>query len=406
MIEIRNLSNGIPLLMERVTDIQSFTMGVFVKTGARNEYPHEQGISHYIEHMMFKGTESRSAKEISEIIDYNGGNMNAYTSRDTTCYYVKMLSTKLPVAVDIFSDMFLNSTFTEENLEKERNVILEEIKMYEDIPEETIHDENISFVLKNEYGNNVLGTEETLKNIDKKVFMNYFKNKYCPENIGISIAGNFDFDEVTSLMEGSFGKLENTPARKEIASDFVISTGENIQKRECNQVHLCFNTEGVSTRHEDRYVMGILADILGGNMSSRLFQKIREERGLVYSVYCYLTNFEEGGVFTIYAGTSEESYREVIRLIEEELELIKNEGILEEELERAKNQIISSLTFALENSRGKMIRMWNSYQLYGRVIDVEEIMDIISKIDREDIKRLAEKLFRKESYSLSVLGDI
>ncbi|MGL4403275.1 MAG: M16 family metallopeptidase [Fusobacteriaceae bacterium] len=406
MIEIKKLSNGIPLLMEKVSDIQSFTMGIFVKTGARNEYPHEQGISHYIEHMMFKGTEKRSAKEISEIIDYNGGNMNAYTSRDTTCYYVKMLSSKLPVAIDIFADMFLNSTFTEENLEKERNVILEEIKMYQDIPEETIHDENISFLLKNEYGNNILGSEETLKNIDKNIFMNYFNSKYCPENIGISIAGNFDFQEVEQLLEDSFGKMEERGARREIASDFTLSTGENILKKDCNQVHLCFNTEGLSTRHEDRYVMGILADILGGNMSSRLFQKIREERGLVYSVYCYSTNFEEGGAFTIYAGTSKENYREVIELIQEELELIKKEGILLEELERAKNQIISSLTFALENSRGKMVRMWNSYQLYGRIIEVEEVIEIISKIDIEDVKRLAEKLFKKEGYSVSVLGDI
>ncbi|MGL5962965.1 MAG: M16 family metallopeptidase [Fusobacteriaceae bacterium] len=392
--------------MEKVSDIQSFTMGIFVKTGARNEYSHEQGISHYIEHMMFKGTENRSAKEISEIIDYNGGNMNAYTSRDTTCYYVKMLSSKIPVAIEIFADMFMNSTFTDENLEKERNVILEEIKMYQDIPEETVHDENISFLMKNEYGNNILGSEESLKNIDRELFLNYFKSKYCPENMGISIAGNFDFEEVTKLLEESFGKMEKTDTRKEIASEFTIATGENILKRDCNQVHLCFNTEGLSTKHEDRYVMGILADILGGNMSSRLFQKIREERGLVYSVYCYSTNFDEGGVFTIYAGTSKENYKEVIELIKEELKLIKEEGILLEELERAKNQIISSLTFALENSRGKMVRMWNSYQLYGKIIGVEEVIDIISKIGTEDIKILAERLFKEDGYSVSVLGDI
>ncbi|MGL4981144.1 MAG: M16 family metallopeptidase [Fusobacteriaceae bacterium] len=392
--------------MEKVSDIQSFTMGIFVKTGARNEYSHEQGISHYIEHMMFKGTENRSAKEISEIIDYNGGNMNAYTSRDTTCYYVKMLSSKIPVAIEIFADMFINSTFTDENLEKERNVILEEIKMYQDIPEETVHDENISFLMKNEYGNNILGSEESLKNIDREVFLNYFKSKYCPENIGISIAGNFDFEEVTKLLEENFGKMEKRDTRKEIASEFTIEKGENILKRDCNQVHLCFNTEGLSTKHEDRYVMGILADILGGNMSSRLFQKIREERGLVYSVYCYSTNFDEGGVFTIYAGTSKENYKEVIELIKEELKLIKEEGILVEELERAKNQIISSVTFALENSRGKMVRMWNSYQLYGKIIGVEEVIEIISRIGTEDIKRLAERLFKEDGYSVSILGDI
>lgn len=406
MIEIRNLKNGIPLLMEKVDDIQSFTMGIFVKTGARNEYKEELGISHYIEHMMFKGTKTRTAKELSEIIDYNGGNMNAYTSRDTTCYYVKMLSSKLDIAVEIFSDMFMNSTFTEENLDKERNVIIEEIKMYQDIPEETIHDENVAFVLSNEYGNNVLGDEETLKGIDRERFLSYFNSKYLPDNMGISIAGNFDFDDVFKLLDNSFGNMEKKPIREEIASEFIIQSGENIIERESNQVHLCFNTEGLSIRHEDRYVMGLLSDILGGNMSSRLFQKIREERGLAYSVYCYTTNFDEGGIFTVYAGTSKENYQLVIDLIKEELELIKREGVATIELERAKNQIISSLTFALENSRGKMIRMWNSYQLYGRVIGVEEIIEIISRIDENDIKRVAERVFDEKNYSFTVLGDI
>lgn len=406
MIKIRKLKNDIPLLMEKVDDIQSFTMGIFVKTGARNEYRDELGISHYIEHMMFKGTEQRSAKELSEIIDYNGGNMNAYTSRDTTCYYVKMLSSKLPVAVEIFSDMFMNSTFTEDNLEKERNVIIEEIKMYQDIPEEIIHDENIAFVLANEYGNNVLGTEESLKAIDRESFLKYFREKYQPENMGISIAGNFDFDEVYSLLNNSFGNMEKNPVREEIASEFSVRSGENIIRRDSNQVHLCFNTDGLSIRHEDRYVMGLLADILGGNMSSRLFQKIREERGLAYSVYCYSTNFDEGGVFTVYAGTSKENYETVIKLIKEEFALIKKEGVEAMELERAKNQIISSLTFALENSRGKMIRMWNSYQLYERIISVEEIIEIISKIDLLDIKRVAERVFDERNYSFTVLGDL
>ncbi|MGL5124940.1 MAG: M16 family metallopeptidase [Fusobacteriaceae bacterium] len=406
MIEIKYLKNGIPVLMERVEDIKSFTMGIFVKTGAINETPDEYGISHYIEHMLFKGTDKYSAKELSELVDDNGGSINAYTSRDTTCYYVKMLSSKLDVALEVFHEMFENSTFTEENLEKERNVILEEIKMYEDIPEEVVHDENIDFVLRNLYGNNVLGSEESLKGIDREKFMNYFNGRYVPENMGISIAGNINLDEVFEKLENSFGNIEKKALRPAPTEKFWINTGENYIARDCNQVHLCFNTPGLSMLDEKRYALSILSNVLGENMSSRLFQKIREERGLAYSVYCYTTNYREGGVFSVYAGTSKENYKEVIELIKEELALIKANSLEPRELERAKNQIISMLTFALENSRGKMVRMWNSYLLYGKVITVEEINEIISKVTLEDIKALAEEIFDENRYSITVLGEL
>ncbi|MGL5123863.1 MAG: M16 family metallopeptidase [Fusobacteriaceae bacterium] len=406
MIDIRTLKNGIPVLMEKVEDIKSFTMGIFVKTGARNELKGEFGLSHYIEHMMFKGTKTRTAKELSEIIDDNGGSMNAYTSKDTTCYYVKMLSTKLDITLDIFSDMFLNSTFTEENLEKERNVILEEIKMYEDIPEEIVHDENIKFVLKGEYANGTLGDVATLKKIDRDIFLNYFNQKYVPSNMGISIAGNFDFEELYKKLNENFGQIEDKPCREEKKSEFKIHSGINKIKKDCNQVHLCFNTLGVPTNHKDKYIMSLLSNVLGENMSSRLFQKIREDKGLAYSVYSYSTNFKEGGLFTVYAGTSKESYELIITLIKEEFELIKKEGITQREIERAKNQIISMLTFALENSRGKMARLWNSYLLYGKIITVEEIDEIISKITLEDIKRVANAIFKEEYYSVTILGEV
>lgn len=406
MIEIAKLSNGIPVLMDYVDDLKSFTLGIFVKTGARHESQEEYGVSHYIEHMLFKGTKTRSAKEISEIIDDCGGSMNAYTSRDTTCYYVKMLSDKLDLTLDIFADMFLNSTFTEENLEKERNVILEEIKMYEDIPEDTVHDLNLRFALNNEYGNVVLGTEKTLKSITREKFLNYFNSRYVPENIGIAIAGNFDKNLLVEFLEKSFGtinkEIKNTPD----TGLFSHNKGENIVKRDCNQVHLCFNTIGLAVNDEDRYAMAILSNTLGENMSSRLFQKIREERGLAYSIYSYTTNFTEGGLYTIYAGTSKDNYKEVINLIKEELNLIKEEGITYKELQRAQNQIKSMLVFALENSRGKMIRMWSSYQLYGKVLTVEEIEEQISRVTLEDIKRLANRIFNEKDFSLTILGEV
>ncbi|MBP6322805.1 MAG: insulinase family protein [Fusobacteriaceae bacterium] len=406
MIEIAKLSNGIPVLMDYVDDLKSFTLGIFVKTGARHESQEEYGVSHYIEHMLFKGTKTRSAKEISEIIDDCGGSMNAYTSRDTTCYYVKMLSDKLDLTLDIFADMFLNSTFTEDNLEKEKNVILEEIKMYEDIPEDTVHDLNLRFALNNEYGNVVLGTEKTLKSITRERFLNYFNSRYVPENIGIAIAGNFDKDLLVDFLEKTFGTMNKDRKDSIETGVFSHNKGENIVKRDCNQVHLCFNTLGLPVNDDDRYAMAVLSNTLGENMSSRLFQKIREERGLAYSIYSYTTNFTEGGLYTIYAGTSKDNYKEVINLIKEELNLIKMEGISDKELQRAQNQIKSMLVFALENSRGKMIRMWNSYQLYGKVLTVEEIEEQISKVTLEDIKKLANRIFNEKDFSLTVLGEV
>lgn len=406
MIEIIKLKNGIPVLTEYVEDLKSFTFGIFVKTGARDEEEFESGVSHYIEHMLFKGTKKRNAKEISEIIDDCGGSMNAYTSRDTTCYYVKMLTDELPLTLDVFTDMFLNSTFSEENLEKERNVILEEIKMYEDIPEETIHDLNLRYALKNEYGNTILGTEASLKSISREMVLNYFKRRYTPQNIGIAIAGNFDKKLLIKILEETLGEMEIEEVEDKLPGEFTLCSGENIIKRECNQIHLCFNTRGVSATDEDRYIMSVLTNTLGENMSSRLFQKIREERGLAYSIYSYSSTFKEGGLYTVYAGTSKESYRQVIELIKEEFESIKKDGIEEREVQRAKNQIKSMLVFALENSRGKMVRMWNSYQLYGKILTVEEIEELISKVTVEDIKRVADRFFREENYSVTILGEV
>ena len=404
LIEVKKLKNGIPVFIDRTEDIKSFTMGIFIKTGARHETEGEYGVSHFIEHMLFKGSKKYSAKELSELIDDNGGSINAYTSKDTTCYYVKMLSSKMDIAFDVFSEMIIKSTFSEENIEKERNVILEEIKMYLDIPEEVVHDENMKFVLSDEYGNSILGTEESLKKIDRDKMLEYFLDRYTPENMGISIAGNVD--SIMEKLEATFGTIPNRKSKNSIVSKFKIKNGENIIKKECNQVHLCLNTLGLKVLDEKKYALAILSNVLGENMSSRLFQKIREERGLAYSIYSYTTSYLEGGLFTIYAGTSKESYREVIELIKKEFQDIKTNSIEEKELERGKNQLKSMLIFGLENSRGKMARMWNSYQLYGKIISIDEIEEMISKISLNDIKELANEIFDESKYSITILGEI
>lgn len=405
-IEIRKLTNGIPVLMDNIDSVNTVSLGVFVKTGSRDEYLEESGVSHYIEHMMFKGTTNRSAKEISEEIDNEGGMINAYTSRDTTCYYIQMLSNKIEKGIELLADMFLNSTFTEENLEKERNVIIEEIRMYEDIPEETIHDENIKFAVTGTQSNSVLGTIESLKGIDREKFIRYFKDQYRASNLVISVAGKINYEEIVKMLEKGFGKLEDYPINRKIDNSYTINSGENKIVRDTNQIHLCFNSKGVSLIDDMKYPAAIISSVLGGNMSSRLFQKVREERGLAYSIYTYSSAFLEGGVFTVYAGTTPESYQEVIDIIREEFKDIKENGITAYELQKSKNQFLSMLTFSLEGSKGRMNRMANSYLLYGEVIEIDKIIESIEKITLEDIKNTAQIIFDEKYYSWTVLGNV
>lgn len=405
-IVVKKLDNGIPVLIDNIESINTVSLGIFVNTGSRNEYPEESGVSHYIEHMMFKGTETRTAKEISEIIDNEGGMINAYTSRDLTVYYIQMLSNKIGTGIDVLSDMFMNSTFSEENLEKERNVIIEEIRMYDDIPEEIIHDENVKYAVTGVQSNSVLGTIESLKGITRERFLKYFNEQYVASNLVISVAGKVDVDDIYTLLNKGLGKFRDSNFRRDIDTSFIINGGENLIKKETNQVHLCFNTRGNGVKDDMKYSGAIISSVLGGNMSSRLFQKIREERGLAYSVYSYGTAFLEGGLFTIYAGTTKESYKEVLEIIKNEFNDIRENGITESELQKSKNQFLSMLTFSLESSKGKMSRMANSYLLYDKVIDIDEIIEKIEKITLEDIKKTAEYLFQEEYYSYTVLGDI
>lgn len=405
-IVVKKLDNGIPVLIDNIESINTVSLGIFVNTGSRNEYPEESGVSHYIEHMMFKGTETRTAKEISEIIDNEGGMINAYTSRDLTVYYIQMLSNKIGTGIDVLSDMFMNSTFSEENLEKERNVIIEEIRMYDDIPEEIIHDENVKYAVTGVQSNSVLGTIESLKGITRERFLKYFNEQYVASNLVISVAGKVDVDEIYTLLNKGLGKFRDSNFRRDIDTSFIINGGENLIKKDTNQVHLCFNTRGNGVKDDMKYPGAIISSVLGGNMSSRLFQKIREERGLAYSVYSYGTAFLEGGLFTIYVGTTKESYKEVLEIIKNEFNDIRENGITESELQKSKNQFLSMLTFSLESSKGKMSRMANSYLLYDKVIDIDEIIEKIEKITLEDIKKTAEYLFQEEYYSYTVLGDI
>jgi predicted Zn-dependent peptidase len=402
----KKLKNGIPVFFDRIKELQSVTIGIFVGTGAKNELECEEGISHLLEHMMFKGTKTRSAKELSEEIDDIGGNINAYTGKETTAYYIQLLSSRLGVGIDILSDMFLNSTFTEENLEKEKKVVVEEINMYEDIPEEKIHDINTTFAIVGTQSNVVLGSIESVNGISREMLVDYFKKRYTPQNIVISLAGNMDIDKVMEMLETTLGTIKISNITTNIDLEMKVNSGNIREKKEMSQVHLCINTMGVSSLDNDRYKYSIISNILSGNMSSRLFQKIREERGLAYSVYGYMSSFEEGGLFTVYAGTTSEDYKEVMKLVYDEFKEIRENGVLKKELERAKNQFLSSMTFGLEHSVARMSRMANSYLTFGEIRTVEDILEGIEKITCDDIKEVAQIMFDERYFSSTVMGDI
>lgn len=405
-INLKKMDNGITLITETLSGMATFSLGFYIKTGAINERKEESGISHFIEHLMFKGTKERTAKDISEFVDFEGGMINAFTSRDTTCYYIKLMASKLDVGIDILTDMLLNSTFDEENIEKERNVIIEEIRMYEDIPEEVVHEKNIEFSLTGIHSNSISGSIDSLKKIDRQAILKYLKEQYVAENLVIVAVGAFDEEYLFNELKKKLKVIDKSENPRALDFSYKINSGENIIKKDSSQVHLCFSTRGISNNDKMKYAVAIISNILGEGMSSRLFQKIREERGLAYSVYSYLTRFKNCGLLTVYVGTTKEDYKTVINLIKEEFKNIRDKGITERELKKAKNKYESAITFSLESMGSRMNRLASSYINYGEIISLEEIKKKIEAVTLEDIKEAAEFIFNENYYSQTIVGNI
>ena len=407
-IKLRKLENGITLITENISALNTFSMGFFIKTGAINEDKNlnETGISHFIEHLMFKGTKKRTAKEISEYVDFEGGAINAYTARDKTCYYIKMMSSKIDIAIDVLTDMLLNSTFEEENIEKERNVIIEEIKMYDDIPEEVVHDKAMEFAIKGIFSNSISGTAEDLKKITRKDIIRYLEKNYVAEKMVIVVSGNINEEYLYNELNEKLKDFRKMKEDSELDLSYEIISGENIVKNPSNQIHLCLTTRGVSVDSEMRYPAAIISNILGQGMSSRLFQNIREERGLAYSVYTYLSRFINCGLMTVYVGTTKEDYKEVIELIKKEFSEIKEHGISERELEKAKNKYESAFTFSLESTTSRMNSIASSYLTYGKIITIDEVKEEIKAVTLEDVKKAAQFLFDENYYSTTIVGNL
>ncbi len=400
------LSNGIRVVSETLPKSRSISIGVWVKVGSRHEPKEIGGTSHFIEHMFFKGTEKRSAKDIATEIDSLGGEMNAFTSQETTTYYVKVLDEHLAAAIDILADILLGSKFDPAEMEKERKVILEEIKGVEDTPDDFIHELFTSTVWPdNPLGRPILGTKETIKALTHKDILAYIENYYSPKEIVISVAGNFEHARLIELLNNAFGKLSRTGvAKQDVTPTFTHAI--TVRKKQLEQVQVCLGCKGLHYTHEDRYVIWALNTVLGNSMSSRLFQEVREQNALAYSIYSYVISYRDTGLLTVYAGTDPSNALQAIRLVLKELKKIKDEGITPAEELRVRNQIKGNLVLSLESSNSHMSRIARQEIYFGKYISVDDIIKGVDKVTSGDVQRLARQLFARENISLSILGPL
>ncbi len=398
------LSNGVRIVTEEIPHVRSVCLGFWVGAGSRDEDDSNNGIAHFIEHMMFKGTEKRTAKEIAETLDAVGGQLNAFTSKEYTCYYAKVLDEHLDIAVDLLGDMFFNSLFKEDDIEKEKNVIIEEIKMYEDAPDELVHDIFASTLWSGHaLGRPVIGTEEIIKRLGREDLISFKDRFYSPDSVVVAAAGNVKHDEIIQKLGPIFEKLRTQPVERRYVAPKVHSSIQS-RKKDTEQVHLCIGTPGLPMDHENTYVFHILNSVLGGGISSRLFQEIREERGLAYSVYTYQSSYRDAGLFSVYAGLSQNNLDQLISLVVREMKDFRLNGITKGELNRAKEQIKGSMYLGLENVSNRMSRIGKSELCLKRLVTIDEAVKKINDVTHESIKGLAEYLFRNEKIVVAAIG--
>ena len=398
-IEIRKLDCGVRVVMETIPHVQSAAIGIWVKTGAVNETSKYAGVSHYIEHMMFKGTENRNAREIAADIDKIGGQMNAFTSKESTCYYVKVLKDNFEKGAEVLLDMLSNSLFDKIEMDKERQVICEEIKMIEDQPDDLAHDVVSEILFKgNPLGNSIIGTPSSLNRISRKVLTEYFDTQYTRDSIVVSVAGNINPDQVCAYLEDKFDKLgASKPVHENGYTPYEKK--HKVIVKDIQQSHLCLATRAISLIDPRYYAFSVLNNVMGGSMSSRLFQNIREEKGLAYSVYSMLNCFSSDGYFNIYAGVSHDKIGAAIGGIREELEILGSQGITEEELSASREQLKSSYIFGQENVASRMFAIGKNLILLDRVFTPEEVLEGLNAVTMDDIEEVKKTLCDMSSYS-------
>ena len=400
------LDNGIRVLTKHMPHVRSVSMGVWVDVGARDESITENGLSHLIEHMIFKGTRRRSAYDIAKEFDAIGGHTNAFTSFETTCYHAKVMDSRLESMVDILADIFLNSVFDPEEIERERPVILQEIGMSEDSPEDYLQTLAGKAVWGDTpLGRSILGTRENVSAFTSSDVKRFFKRLYQPDRILISAAGNLDHRQIVDLVRGGFEKIKPGNGFPERTAPSIRAT-TGVFHRELEQEHFCINTPGISITDKRRFAFSILNTILGGNMSSRLFQDIREQRGLAYSVYSFASSFMDRGLFGVYAGVSPENTELTIELVLKQLDNLKKTPVGSTELADSKEFIKGNLLLAAESNDNQMVRLAQNEINFGRSIPVSEVLAQIEAVSAGDIQELADRLFDNRQFSLTMLGPL
>jgi predicted Zn-dependent peptidase len=397
------LDNNIPVLIEKANEVHSVCIGIWVKVGARNERISKNGIFHFLEHMFFKGTEKRSAEDLAMETDYLGCELNALTSSEYTLFYIKVLDEYIEKALELLADIFLNSTFPEEDIEKEKNIVIEEIKMVEDNPSDYVHE----LFGKNIFGNQglglpVLGTVDTIGTFTRDDLVDHVNNFYGTENIVISCSGNFKEETLVNYLNSTLGKLNRKSKMKnEVPPTFTSDT--HIITKDLSESHVCIGLKGIPYKNKERYSMHLLNTILGAGFSSRLFQNIREKRGLVYSIYSYHSSYFDTGLWGVYAGTDKKHVSEVTNITVDEISNLSN-TITEDELRRAKNQLKGNLILALESTSNKMTNIAKQEIYYGTYYAPLEIIKMVESVTLEEIKDLAGRLVSDKAFAFTVYG--
>lgn len=406
------LPGGLRVVTETLPTVRSATFGIWVGVGSRDETPVLNGATHYLEHLLFKGTERRSALEISAALDAVGGEMNAFTAKENTCYYARVLDTDLPLAIDVVCDMLTGSLIRPEDVEAERGVILEEMAMAEDDPGDVVHDLFAKAIYGDApLGRPILGTQETVKGLTRDQIAGFFRRRYKPEHLVIAAAGNLDHKAVVRQVEQAFAgllaKSEAVPAEARRGLRAVRTAGRlEVLNRPTEQAHLVLGVPGLPRHDERRWALGVLNAALGGGMSSRLFQEVREKRGLAYSVYSYSSSYADSGLFGIYAGCQPKRVEEVLRICREELEKVIAEGITEEELSRAIGQISGSTVLGMEDTGSLMNRIGKAELAYGHHLSVDDMLAKIASVTLEDVQAVARGVLGAHRPSLALIGPI
>ncbi|MGH7773327.1 MAG: M16 family metallopeptidase [Candidatus Binatia bacterium] len=405
------LDNTIRILSEEMSNTRSVSLGIWVENGSRHEPRHQNGISHFIEHLLFKGTERRSAARIAEEMDAVGGVLNAFTGKEYTCYYSKVLDENLPLAIDLLSDIFLHSVFDQEEIERERTVILQEISQSEDTPDDYVHDLfNLDFFRDHPLSRPICGEAATVLNLHREDFLKFVHDRYLPGRVIVAAAGHLRHEDLAREIEARLGgrelesRIQSSESR--IQDSPKLQSGVFQHSKPLEQVHLCLGVAGIHQSHPQRYAAYILNTVLGGGMSSRLFQEIREKRGRVYSVYSFLASYKDVGYLGIYAGTSLEWVEEVVDLILKEVRRLAAGEIGEEELQRAKSQLIGNMILGLETSDSWMSHIAKNEIYFGKTISLEDISQGVRSVSRADIVELASTILRPDGMALTLLGDV